>query len=117
MIPRGFAPGLTLLLLWNATACVAPAREQAPADLIVTNAVIYTGNPEQPWAESLAVRGGRLAHVGAADRLAALRGPHTQSFDAGGKLVLPAFHDAHVHPVTSGIELGQCDLNGAATVT
>jgi predicted amidohydrolase YtcJ len=34
--------------------------------------------------------------------------------DAGGRSVLPAFTDAHVHVVESGIELMRCDLSGVA---
>ena len=31
-------------------------------------------------------------------------------------MVLPGFHDSHVHPVSAGVELNQCDLNDARTV-
>jgi predicted amidohydrolase YtcJ len=31
-------------------------------------------------------------------------------------MVLPGFHDAHVHPVSGGVELSQCDLNDLASV-
>src|SRR5262245_17168465 len=113
---EGTAPGLCLLVVLVAASCTTPRHEKTSADLIVTNSVIYTGDPQHPWAAALAVRDGRLVQVGAAESVAGLAGPGTKSFDAGGRLILPAFHDEHVHPITSGVELGQCDLNGAETV-
>jgi len=44
-------------------------------------------------------------------------GPGTRVIDLQGKMVLPGFHDSHVHPVSGGIELGQCNLNGAASAS
>jgi predicted amidohydrolase YtcJ len=41
-------------------------------------------------------------------------GPHTETVDLAGRMVLPGFQDAHVHPISSGIDLGECDLNAAA---
>ena len=35
--------------------------------------------------------------------------------DLAGKMLLPAFHDSHVHPVSSGIEAAECDLHGMET--
>ena len=43
-------------------------------------------------------------------------GPATKVVDLHGEMVLPGFHDSHIHPVTSGIELGQCNLHGSRTV-
>ena len=38
----------------------------------------------------------------------------TRVVDLGGRMVLPAFQDSHIHLVTGGVELGLCDLNGLA---
>lgn len=64
MMRRVVSPAPWIILPLIATACSAPLHQEAPADLIVTNAAIYTGDPRQPWAEALALRVGRLAHVG-----------------------------------------------------
>ncbi len=45
-----------------------------------------------------------------------LIGPRTEVVDLRGKLLIPGFQDAHVHPVGGGVELGQCDLSGATTL-
>jgi predicted amidohydrolase YtcJ len=49
--------------------------------------------------------------VGTEAEARAAAGPATRVVDVRGQAVLPAFHDAHVHPVTAGVELGQCNLN------
>ena len=95
----------------------APARSAPPpADLIVTNAAVYTVNPRQPRAEAVAVRGGTIAAVGSAAEIAALRGAATQVIDAGGRLVLPGLTDTHVHFIGGALGRQRVMLDDAATV-
>ena len=98
------------------TAGCAGAPPQPPADLIVTNAAVYTVNRQQPRAEAVAVRGGRIAAVGTAADVAALRGAATQVIDAGGRLVLPGFTDTHVHFIGGALGRQRVQLDDAATV-
>lgn len=74
-------------------------------DLILTNARIRTMDPTRPWAEALAVLGGRILALGASSEMRALAGPGTRVIDAGGRLVLPGFQDAHVHLLDGGADL------------
>ncbi|MFI7588162.1 amidohydrolase [Spongisporangium articulatum] len=82
-----------------------------PADLIVSDARIWTGDAATPWAEALAVSGDRVVAVGPADDVAALAGPRTRRVEAPGRLVVPGFHDAHVHPSFGGRFRLTCDLH------
>ncbi|MET7825133.1 amidohydrolase [Streptomyces sp. NPDC005386] len=82
------------------------------ADLILTGGPVFT--PEGPAATTVAVTGDRITAVGASEVLD-LRGPDTEVVDLAGRLLLPGFQDAHVHPVPAGLELAQCDLTGAKT--
>ncbi len=93
-------------------ACAGKARP-AEASLILTNAVVRTLDPVLPLAEAVAAAGDRIIYVGDARGIEVHRGPKTTVIDLGGRLVMPAFQDSHVHLVTGGVELGQCDLNGA----
>lgn len=91
-------------------------RRAPPAELVLTHGVVYTLDAAAPWAEALAIAGdGRLLAVGSQEQVMRHRGPDTRVVDLHGQLVLPGFHDTHVHPVTGGIELGQCALAGVAT--
>ncbi len=66
-----------------------------PADVVVVNANVWTGDPARPAASSFAVRAGRFVAVD--DGVDALIGAHTSIIDAGGARVLPGLIDAHVH--------------------
>ncbi|HEY7509726.1 MAG TPA: amidohydrolase [Vicinamibacteria bacterium] len=99
---------LQLFALLLAAAAVAPP---APADLVLTGAAVYTMDPARSWAEAVAVRGGRIVFVGSGEGARALAGPRTRVLDLAGRMVLPGFHDAHIHPVSGGVELTQCNLN------
>ncbi|MFF2380611.1 amidohydrolase [Streptomyces sp. NPDC058108] len=81
------------------------------ADLLFTGGPVLT--PEGPTVTPVAVTGDRITAVGAPAR--ELTGPRTEVVDLAGRLLLPGFQDAHLHPVPAGLELTQCDLTGART--
>jgi len=85
----------------------------AAADLIVSNARIWTVNAQQPEAEALAIIGERIVAVGSDKQIATWRGPSTKVIDARGKRVLPGFNDAHLHFVQAGLQLDQVQLTDA----
>lgn len=80
------------------------------ADLIITNATIYTMNAAQPNAAAFAVRDGKFLAVGDAAALDALRGPHTQVLDLNGAPVLPGLCDAHIHFTHYALGLQRIDI-------
>ncbi|MEU1010025.1 amidohydrolase [Streptomyces sp. NPDC005890] len=82
------------------------------ADLLFTGGPVLT--PEGRTATAVAVTGDRITAVGHAE-VRALAGPRTEVVDLAGRLLLPGFQDAHVHPVPAGLELSQCDLTRATT--
>ncbi|MFD0004273.1 amidohydrolase [Streptomyces sp. NPDC127178] len=82
------------------------------ADLLFTGGPVLT--PEGRTATAVAVTGDRITAVGRED-VHDLAGPRTEVVDLAGRLLLPGFQDAHVHPVPAGLELTQCDLTGAKT--
>jgi len=86
------------------------------ADLILTNGVVHTVDRDRSRHEALAVRDGRIMCVGSAGDVAALGGPRTRVLDLGGRLVLPGFIDAHMHPKLSTGELFEVYLGGCRSV-
>ena len=100
-----------LLLALAATALAAEARPAA--DLVVTNARVWTADPARPEAEALAVVGERIVAVGPKAEIDAWRGPRTRVIDAGGSRVLPGFNDSHVHLFDGSAKLAQVKLKDA----
>jgi predicted amidohydrolase YtcJ len=91
----------------------AAAQSPAPADLVITDAKIYTADAGRSMAEALAVRAGKIVFVGSKSEAAPWIGPQTKVQSQNGRLVLPGLFDSHIHP--SGIvDLDVCDLKSAA---
>ena len=99
-----------------ATLLTVPLWAQAqsrPADLIVTNARIYTVDDSRPVVAAMAVRDGRIAFTGSAREAMALKGAATRVVDAGGRTVIPGMVDAHAHLLGLGQSLRSVPLYGA----
>ncbi len=73
--------------------------------LILTNAKFYTFNPALPIAERLAIQGGKIIAAGSAQAISADMFSGSKVIDLGGKTVLPAFTDAHIHLLEYGLSL------------
>lgn len=71
-------------------------------DTIVVNGDIRTMDPHFPRVQALAITGGRVVVLGATSDIAALAGPGTRVIDAAGRLILPGFHDTHLHVQDGG---------------
>src|SRR4051812_14785641 len=86
----------------------------AAADLIVSNARIWTVDRGRPEAQALAIVGERIVAVGSDKEVAAAwRGPKTKVIDAKQQRVLPGFNDAHLHFIGAGMQLDQVQLTDA----
>ena len=92
------------------------SQSKPAADLIIDNAKVWTVDHTNPTAQAVAVLGDRIIAVGSSADVAALRGPATRLIDAGGKLLLPGFNDAHVHFVSGGRSLDEVQLNDAKSL-
>ena len=86
------------------------------ADLILTNGVVYTVDAGRSRHAAVALRDGRVAAVGSAPEVAALRGPRTEVVDLDGRLVLPGFVDSHLHPKFCTSALYEVDVSGCRSL-
>jgi len=102
----------TLLLLLAFTATLSACSIRKKADLLVTNARIYTADSAFSTADAFVVKDGKFLAVGSASSL-------TDQYDAdstadlGGAPVYPGFYDPHAHFLGLGQMLDQADLVGA----
>ncbi len=76
----------------------APALSaDQPADLVVVNGAVWTGDVKSPTAEALAIRDGVFVRVGSNADVRKLVGERTRVIDAGAKRVVPGLIESHVH--------------------
>ena len=85
------------------------------ADLVLINGVLYTVDPRRSVAQAVAIRDGRIDAVGTTSEILSCAGPETIVVDLGGRLVLPGFIDAHMHPMGTASDLFEPSLRGCAS--
>lgn len=93
---------------------MAGAMFAQPADLVISNAAIYTADAGKPRAKAMAVRGGRVVAIG--DEVRGFIGPKTQVVDLQGAAVIPGLIDSHVHMSGLGQLLETADLRHVKSV-
>jgi predicted amidohydrolase YtcJ len=86
-----------------------PLAASGAQDRILTNGKIFTANPQQPYAEAVSVRDGKILAVGSRHDVDASVGAGAQVIDLGGKTLLPGLIDSHVHAVHGGVGLLSAD--------
>jgi predicted amidohydrolase YtcJ len=101
--------------LLAAVACstAAAAGNPPPADLVITEARVYTADATRSMAEAIAVRDGKIVYVGGGDGVRAFVGPDTKVQRVAGRLVLPGLIDSHIHPAVI-VDFDDCDLGSEA---
>lgn len=92
------------------TPTPTPDAGATPAVVVLTNARIYTANDARAFVAALAIEDGRIIAAGTeADAIDAA--PGAEVWDLGGRLVVPGFHDLHLHALEAGINGDLCGLS------
>ena len=100
------------LLLSTLIVTLSACSSKKKADLLITNARVYTADSSFSTAEAFVIKNGAFLAVGSVSRL-------TDEYDAdstadlGGQPVYPGFYDPHAHFLGLGQVLSQADLVGA----
>ena len=106
---------VTLLVLFGCSETEGVAAETT-ASIVFHTGKIYTVNERQPWATAIAIKRGRIVYVGDDEGALELVGPGTRVVDLAGKMLLPGFQDAHVHPIEAGMAYLGCSLHGSTSI-
>ncbi|SHH97568.1 hypothetical protein SAMN04488109_6398 [Chryseolinea serpens] len=86
------------------------ASQDIPSQKILFNGKIFTANPNQPFAEAVALSGDKIIAVGSlADVQKSLKGK-TEKIDLQGKFLLPGLIDSHNHALSGGKSLSAANL-------
>lgn len=104
-----------VMLSLAAPGCMQDAAKTATvdyADILFTNGAVYTMDVNRAWATAVGLRDDKIIYVGFDNDVGVLQGPDTRVVDLGGKMLMPSFQDAHVHPLGAGKEALTVNLNG-----
>jgi len=102
-----------LVVIGSLPSC---SRPEAKADFVLKNGKVYTGAVAAPWAQSVAVREGKITAVGSDGDIRSQIGPATRVLDAKGRLVIPGLIDAHTHFASGGRSLIGLSFRGVDSV-
>jgi predicted amidohydrolase YtcJ len=99
-----------ITMLVGAGGCTQPA-----ADTVLVGGKIWTGAPDAPWAEAVAIVGDRIDAVGSDEDIRDRIGGDTRVVELGGRFAMPGFIDTHTHFLDGGFRLSAVDLRDATT--
>src|SRR5512133_337221 len=105
-IARALGGSLLPVLVWSTAIA---GGKPPPADLVITEARVYTADTSRSMAEAIAVRDGKIVFVGGGDGARDFIGRDTTVQRLAGRLVLPGLIDSHTHPALI-VDLDDCDL-------
>ncbi len=104
---------LSLLAIVLIVAGCQSSEQPEAADLVLSNAYIYTVDEARSIAEAVAIRGNEVVYVGSADGVDQYVGESTEVRNMGGAMLMPGIHDMHIHALGT-VEPDTCDLASAS---
>jgi predicted amidohydrolase YtcJ len=111
---RRFFPRCLVLLLFTAffflTGSPIAAQEKS-GERILFNAKIFTGDPQNPYAEAVAIREDRIVAVGNLAEVAKSVSARAERVDLEGKSLFSGFIDSHSHSIDGGLNLISADAS------
>ncbi|HZG79799.1 MAG TPA: amidohydrolase [Brevibacillus sp.] len=86
--------------------------EQA-ADVILSSKFVFTGLSEQPEPASIAVKDNKIVAIGSSEDMKPFTGKHTKIYRFQDELIMPGFHDFHLHIMQGAVALESVNLFAA----
>lgn len=102
--------------LFVAASVAAQQGATAPAELVLRGGAVFTADANNPSANAVAVRAGRIVYVGDDAGVERFIAADTRTIEIGSGILLPGLHDSHVHIAVGGLSLATCDLSEDDTV-
>src|SRR6516164_3521614 len=84
---------------------------QAADNVVLYHGKVFTGEPEHPYAEAVAIRGDKIVAVGAQVDVEKAAGTDAEKIDLQGKTLLPGLIDSHTHVMDSSTVLTGADVD------
>src|SRR5215472_17067762 len=86
------------------------ALARAADERVLYNGKIFTGEPEHPYAEAVAIRGDKIVAVGNRSEVSKAVASGAESVDLKGNFLTPGLIDSHCHALDGGLALMSADI-------
>lgn len=73
------------------------------ADIILSSNCVFTGVQDEPIQASIAITKNKISAIGTKEEMELFIGENTQIYDLKDELILPGFHDFHLHLMMGSI--------------
>ncbi|OIK16864.1 amidohydrolase [Bacillus sp. MUM 116] len=83
---------------------------QQPADIIISSNAVFTGLSDQPEPASIAIKDNIIVAIGCMEEMKAFAGENTKIYNFKDQLVMPGFHDFHLHIMQGAVALTSVNL-------
>jgi predicted amidohydrolase YtcJ len=85
--------------------------QENSSDRIFFHANVFTGDPQNPYAEAVAIRGDKIIAVGSVPEVMKAAPAKAERIDLEGKSLFPGFIDSHSHSIDGGLGLISADAS------
>ena len=85
--------------------------QESSGERIFFHAKVFTGDPQNPYAEAVAVRGDKIFAVGSLTEVEKSTSAKAERIDLEGKSLFPGFIDSHSHSIDGGLGLISADAS------
>lgn len=85
-------------------------NEQQKADVILSSNAVFTGIEDGPKPASIAISKDRIIAVGSEEEMKPYIDENTKLFQYENQLIMPGFHDFHIHLISGSIALNGVNL-------
>ena len=85
--------------------------QENSGERVFFHAKVFTGDPQNPYAEAVAIRGDKIVAVGSLVQVAGTVAARAERIDLDGKSLFPGFIDSHSHSVDGGLSLISADAS------
>jgi predicted amidohydrolase YtcJ len=102
---------LLLLFFLFVLATVSLWAQGTSGERIFFHAKVFTGDPENPYAEAVAIRGDKIIVVGNLTEVLKSVSASAERIDLQGKTLFPGFIDSHSHSIDGGLGLIGADAS------
>jgi predicted amidohydrolase YtcJ len=86
---------------------------QQVADVIISSNTVFTGLSDQPEPASIAIKDNKIVAIGTEEEIKHCAGAHTKIYQFKDQLIMPGFHDFHLHIMQGAVALNSVNLFAA----